>query len=309
MFPTFHRTHMLTPTAGERLTDRPIAVLSLFFAVFLMGSAVQTILAAILTRCIPAGGTDHSSLVLLVQLFSTAGMVATVMVWCRQVERRSPASLGLTCRGAVAEYTVGMVLGVGLLAATLGLCVLTGAASVATATPNVLLLILFLIAFLIQGFSEELLCRAYLMVSLSRGWPLWACAVTNALLFSLLHIANPGVTPVALINIFLFGVFASVLTLRRGSIWMVSALHSLWNFAQGNLFGIPVSGLNGSPSPLVTTLYTDSPVQALLSGGSFGVEGGLAFTAVLAVALLAVCLLPTKRAEINEDWLEKKRIM
>jgi membrane protease YdiL (CAAX protease family) len=121
--------------------------------------------------------------------------------------------------------------------------------------------------------------------------------VTNALLFSLLHLGNPGVTVIALVNIFLFGLFASLLTLRRGSIWMVGALHSMWNFAQGNLFGIPVSGLVGCPSPLVTEMG-EGKWQALVGGGAFGLEGGLAVTAVLAVACAIVLFSSTKKAEI-----------
>jgi membrane protease YdiL (CAAX protease family) len=145
-----------------------------------------------------------------------------------------------------------------------------------------------------------MLCRSYLMVSLSRGFPLWLCVVLNALLFSVLHIGNPGVTAVALINIFLFGLFASMLTLRRGSIWMVGALHSMWNFAQGNLFGIPVSGLTGSPSPFLSVLKEGRAAE-LLHGGDFGLEGGLAVTVLMTAACAAVLLMPTKRSEIADS--------
>jgi membrane protease YdiL (CAAX protease family) len=169
--------------------------------------------------------------------------------------------------------------------------------SPADAMPSLGLVLLFFAGFLIQGMSEELLCRSYLMVSLSRKWPLWACAVSNALLFSLLHVGNPGVTVIALVNIFLFGLFASMLTLRRGSIWMVGAVHSMWNFAQGNLFGIPVSGLAGSPSPLIAEMGEGS-WKTLVNGGSFGLEGGLAVTAVLAVACVVVWFASTKKSEV-----------
>jgi membrane protease YdiL (CAAX protease family) len=171
---------------------------------------------------------------------------------------------------------------------------------VAPTAPSLGLLALFFIAFLIQGMSEELLCRSYLMVSLSRGLPLWACAVINALLFSLLHLGNPGISIIALLNIFLFGLFASLLTLRRGSIWMVGALHSMWNFAQGNFFGIPVSGIFGSPSPLVSVSKNGTWAE-LINGGSFGLEAGLSVTVMLAAACAAVWFLPTKKTEIVQN--------
>ena len=161
----------------------------------------------------------------------------------------------------------------------------------ANGIPSLPLLLLFFLGFLIQGMSEELLCRSYLMLSLARRLPVWVCVAGNAMLFSLLHIGNPNVSAVALLNIFLFGVFASVLTLRRGSVWMIGALHSMWNFAQGNLFGIPVSGLKGLPSPMQASI-AEGKWQTLISGGDFGLEGGLAVTAVLLVSLALVIFLP-----------------
>ena len=78
---------------------------------------------------------------------------------------------------------------------------------------------------------------------------------------------------------------------------MVCAVHSMWNFAQGNLFGIPVSGLAGLPSPLRAEV-TEGGWQTLVSGGDFGLEGGLAVTVVLVVACTIVLLLPTKKTEV-----------
>ena len=239
---------------------------------------------------------------LLVQLFVTLATVAIVLLYCLLVEKRSLASLGLIRRGAIGEYAIGLLGGILLFGGAVLLCLLTRTVTVTVSSQSVSwgLFALYLLGFLIQGMSEELLCRSYLMVSLSRGWPVWACAVTNALLFSLLHIGNPGVTVIALVNIFLFGLFASMLTLRRGSIWMVGSLHSMWNFAQGNLFGIPVSGITGCPSPLVSSLHTGT-WQELINGGAFGLEGGFAVTVVLLAACAVAWLMPTKKSEIAEN--------
>ena len=295
--PAFNKTHMLKPTPKERLTARPVVVLLLFFLVLTVTELGRLLLAVIATIAIPNSLAGDTSM--LISLFATTATVAAVLVYCLAIERRTPESLGLIRRGAVAEYAVGLAAGLGLFGLPVLLCVVTGAMSLSPAEsmPSFWVVLLFFAGFLIQGMSEELLCRSYLMVSLSRKWPLWVCAVSNALLFSLLHVGNPGVTAVALINIFLFGLFASMLTLRRGSIWMVGAVHSMWNFAQGNLFGIPVSGLAGSPSPLVAEMG-EGGWQALVNGGSFGLEGGLAVTAVLAVACAIVLFVPTKKAEI-----------
>lgn len=294
--PPFEKTRMLTPVPGERLTNRPLVVLGLFLVVMLTAQMGGWLLSLLSTLLIP--NSLSKSIQMLISLFTTTATVATVTVYCLVFERRNLRSLGFIRRGAVAEYAIGLIGGLAMFSLCVLLCFAAGALTLtpAESTPAWGLMLLFLVGFLIQGMSEELLCRAYLMVSLSRGWSWWICAAVNALLFSLLHIGNPGVSVIALLNIFLFGFFASLLTLRRGSIWMVGALHSMWNFAQGNLFGIPVSGLTGIPAPLRTDV-AEGTWQILLNGGSFGLEGGLAVTAVLLLSCGVVAIVPTKKSE------------
>lgn len=297
--PAFKKTHMLTPTSGERLTDRTVVVLLLFLLVFSLVQFGRMALELAGTLLVPEGLTGSTQM--LISLFATTATVCGVLVYCLSIERRSMSTLGLIKRGAVTEYIGGLVGGLILFGLAVLLCTVAGTLTLTPAgsTPSWGLLFLFFVGFLIQGMSEELLCRSYLMVSLSRGWPLWACAVANALLFSLIHLGNPGVSVIALVNIFLFGLFASMLTLRRGSIWMVGALHGMWNFAQGNIFGIPVSGLTGIPAPLRTEAVGEA-WQTIINGGSFGLEGGLAVTVVLTIACAVVLFTPTKKREIAQ---------
>ena len=84
---------------------------------------------------------------------------------------------------------------------------------------------------------------------------------------------------------------------------MVCAMHSMWNFAQGNIFGLPVSGQGGLPSPLSAEV-SEGTWKTLFNGGSFGLEGGLAVTAVLAVACCVALFMPTKRSEISHGDME-----
>ena len=291
------QTNMLTPTPKERLTAHPAVVLLLFIPVLLLTRLGREALTTVGLSPFPTPVT--SAVYLTVSLFATLATVAVVLLYCLLAEGRSLLSLGFTRRGAAVEYAVGILGGLVLFGLPVLLCVVTGTLTLTLAepAPSLLPLLLCLGGFIIQGASEELLCRSYLMVSLSRGLPLWACAVINALLFSLLHLGNPGISVIPLVNIFLFGIFASLLTLRRGSVWMVCAIHSIWNFSQGNLFGIPVSGMAGLPSPLRAHV-AEGNWQSLVNGGVFGLEGGLAVTVVLAVACIVVLLIPTKQSEL-----------
>ena len=296
ILPRFEKTNMLLPTAKERLTSNPAVVFALCFPVLLLSQLGRDLLYGVAIRLFPASSISTH---LLFQVFATISTVAVVLLYCLLAERRTLQSLGFSRRGAIPEYGLGLLGGFVLFGGAVLLCLACGALTVeiATVSPSPGITALYFAGFLIQGMSEELLCRSYLMVSLSRSLPLWSCAVLNALLFSLLHMGNPGISVIPLLNIFLFGLFASMLTLRRGSIWMVGALHSMWNFVQGNLFGIPVSGITGIPSPLISTPRAGF-LGELISGGSFGLEAGLGVTVVLAAASIAVAFLPTKRSEI-----------
>lgn len=298
--PSFQKTRMLTPTARERLTGHPAVVILCFILVMLLSGEGQSLLYAAEKALLPPRA--GRPILLLLSLLATIVTVGLVLAYCLILEKRSLTSLGFSKRGWAAEYGWGLLGGVVLFSLPVLLCLTTGTLTLspAAASPSWEMLLLFFVAFLIQGLSEELLCRSYLMVSLSRSLPLWLCVVLNALIFSLLHLGNPGISLLPLVNIFLFGVFASLLTLRRGSIWMVAGMHSMWNFAQANLFGIPVSGLEGLPSPLAAEM-ADGGWQTLLSGGAFGVEGGLAVTVTLILACGVVLLVPTKKDEITGD--------
>ena len=85
--------------------------------------------------------------------------------------------------------------------------------------------------------------------------------------------------------------------LKRGSIWAIGAIHTAWNFAQGNMFGFNVSGTPKLPSVLEAV---DAGFGSILSGGEFGLEGGLGATVVLLTALLLALLMPGKKSELTD---------
>ena len=74
----------------------------------------------------------------------------------------------------------------------------------------------------------------------------------------------------------------------------------MWNFLQGDIFGLTVSGREAYA--VVTTQMAGSN---LLAGGSYGVEGGLFVTAVLLLAFVYAkfCIKPTGKAfwTMNSD--------
>lgn len=233
------------------------------------------------------------------RLYTTLGTIAVCLIYCRRVEKRSFFSMGFVKKGAVAEYAAGLGIGLAMFGLAVGICMATGHMTLTLSpAPAYGMLLLYFLGYLIQGMSEEILCRGFLMASMQRNCPTWAAVLMNSLIFTLLHLGNPGVTPLALVNLALFGVFASIYTLRRGSIWGISAIHAVWNFAQGNLFGISVSGIAGNPS-LLTAATSEN--GSFMHGGAFGMEGGVAVTAVMVMGCIVMLMMGTKKSELAES--------
>ncbi len=128
------------------------------------------------------------------------------------------------------------------------------------------------------ALAEELMFRGFSLVMLKRGIGRGGAIVALAVAFGLLHAWNPEVTPLALGNIALAGVFLGLTFFAPGGIWTSWGAHLGWN-ASLAAFDAPVSGL-----PFQIPLIDFDPGHATwLSGGAFGPEGGLAATIVLTI--------------------------
>ncbi len=150
------------------------------------------------------------------------------------------------------------------------------------------LYILSLIPFwFIQGGTEELVTRGWLLQTVTNKLNL-SWELLFQVLFSILHLGNQGVTALSLISIVLVGVLLALYMLKTDNIWGVAALHGAWNFAQGNLVGVAVSGQNAGGSLL--HFQARSGVPDWLSGGAFGLEGNIVTCLVLLVRIIILRL-------------------
>jgi hypothetical protein len=192
----------------------------------------------------------------------------------------------------------GLMLGILLLLLPSGLAILAGSylrvgapdASLAAMTGSSALLQLPVLAagMGIAAFGEEVLCRGLLL----RYWePLagtWGAITVSSIFFTAMHAANPGVSALGLIGVFLWGVLLGLIFVRSNSMLLVTGVHCGWNFATASILGLPVSGMH--LDALSRWASVDSPTAQLLFGGAFGPEEGLAYHAVLVLAILVVWL-------------------
>lgn len=149
------------------------------------------------------------------------------------------------------------------------------------------LFLLFLVA--VQSSAEELIFRAYMFEKISVRYPMpFLAAVLNAVLFLTIHMGNPGVTFMGLLNIFLVAVMTSLVVAFEDSFFWVSGFHAAWNFMQAFILGLPNSGIVASYS--IFRLDTASARTSFAYDTGFGIEGTLTSTIVLAVFIVFLCV-------------------
>ncbi len=245
---------------------------------------------------------NNASFITLFSLFATVATIVTVLFYCCKIEKRRLFTLGFVKNGAVKEYLSGLVIGLLMFSAVYGVMLLSGEVKFEGFNINLSIgtVLLFLLGFIIQGASEEILLRSYFFVSCAANTNVIVSVLASSALFAALHIGNPGFTLLAFINLFLFGVFAALYFLRRGSIWGICALHTVWNFAQGNIFGCNVSGM-----PLDDSIFLTADTQGVIwSGGAFGPEGGIAVTMIFIIGIAILTFMKNK--EIDGFFISTK---
>lgn len=192
--------------------------------------------------------------------------------------------MGFTKDHMFSQYVKGLLWAVVLFGGAYLLCVGTGAVHFEGVSAGMIpgYIVLYFVGYMIQGMAEEVICRGYLLVSLSRNHSVYYSVIISSGVFMAMHMSNDHVTLLSFINIFLCGLLFGLIFVERGNIWMVAALHAGWNFLQNNTLGMPVSGMAQGNS-VFTTTFVDG--RSLINGGAFGIEGGIAVTVVLALGI------------------------
>ena len=158
-------------------------------------------------------------------------------------------------------------------------------------------ILIILIGWIIQGATEEILTRGWLLDVLITKYNIGFGLFISSILFGVLHLANPNVNYIAVINIILVGVFYGLYVIKTNDLWAVCGMHTAWNFAQGNLFGFEVSGLNVSVGSLIDLNLVGNDT---ITGGIFGPEAGIIATFVLLMSIVVLLFINKKEYIVNK---------
>jgi membrane protease YdiL (CAAX protease family) len=212
--------------------------------------------------------------------------------FARLVERRPAHELGL--RGAGVEAIFGAVIGVALLATTVFALVLSGHYRLSLGR-SAMPLLTGLATFGPAALFEELLLRAVFFKITEEALGSRLALLLSAAVFGAMHLGNPNATWVAGLAIALeAGVLLAIAFMVTRRIWLAWGVHLGWNYAQGALFGIRVSG--HAPAPAFLDAVPTGP--AWLTGGDFGVEASPVAVVVCLVASVLLWRVAARRARV-----------
>lgn len=147
-----------------------------------------------------------------------------------------------------------------------------------------------LAVFIIGAIAEEAFFRGYILQTFTRAKLVWFGVLLTSVLFATVHTGNPNANILSWVNTFLAGIWFGVAYLKTRNLWFAFGLHLTWNWLQGAILGINVSGITElTPAPLFQSTDT-SP--AWLTGGAYGLEAGAVCTIALIISILLIWFLP-----------------
>lgn len=233
----------------------------------------------------------------LITYYGYIFMSIIALLYWKLIEKKPLSAMGLTKR--FGNYFIGAVIGILLLAVSVFVIVLTGNIEFHGLFGNadILMIILLTGGFIIQGATEEILCRGIVLHTQKEKTPTWFAIAVSTILFIIPHWSSLfdggtiyGIIGVA--NLVLISIVFSLLTIRFKSVWVACGLHSFWNAILYCILGLNLSGKDEN----VTAIFNMQSVGSnIWNGGAYGIEASLITTVVLTLAVALILYLNKKK--------------
>jgi len=280
--------------AGRLRSGWRLLIFVLLFIILLMmlGVAAKGV-SGLTVRLVPNRGVAHYFENVIFRLGLLLVALGAGYICTRWLEGLPWRALGLSPHPRwLRDLLVGSLLGVASLALAAGIATAGGGLSFTISGRGAFLqvgqtLIFSAALFVLAALAEEALFRGYPLQTLTRAGLIGLGVLVTSFAFAAVHMENPNFSAgLPFLNLLLAGVWLAVAYLRTRSLWFPLGIHWAWNWALGSLFGLPVSGITDlAPHPL---LHGADLGPAWLTGGSYGIEGGLACTITLIVSTVFI---------------------
>lgn len=245
------------------------------------------------TQFVPSRGLAHYLENFIIRMVLLTSALVAGYACTRWLEGLPWRTLGLSLHPRwLRDFLIGSALGIASLVLATAIATVGGGLSFTVAGRGLLLKVFASVIaaaalFVVAALFEEALFRGYPLQTFSRAKLVWFGVLLTSLPFAAVHLRNPNVAAgFTFVNTALAGVWLAVAYLRTRSLWFPLGVHWAWNWALGSLFGLPVSGITDL-APHSILRGTDLG-PAWLTGGTYGIEGGVACTITLIISTIFI---------------------
>ncbi|MEA5060000.1 MAG: CPBP family intramembrane glutamic endopeptidase [Candidatus Pelethousia sp.] len=161
-----------------------------------------------------------ANMVYLTTLFG--GVLLLVFLWIRLAEKHKFMTIGFYSGYAVGQYFGGFMLGALLFSLIMFILFISGQAQLAPTSGsylnkgNLVGATIVLLGWSVQSGREEVVTRGWLMNVLAARYNLPLCLLVSSGIFAIIHVLNPNVNLIAILNIVLLGFFGGTSMMGDG---------------------------------------------------------------------------------------------
>lgn len=280
----------------KRIADFPLVAMLLGIALFIAANAAAQLLAK------PLPPMDKVTLVAIKSFIAIAIVLATYKVAIRRLGEQPRDDLPLA--GAAKGLGAGLLIGFVLFSLIVGVAAVLDVYNIIGEGGFAQMLHTAIVLAIMPGFMEELLFRGILFRWLEQFGGSWFALALTSALFGLGHIFNPNASALSSFAIAVeAGIMLGGAYMLTRNLWMPMGLHAAWNFTQGFIWDVPVSGFD--QHGLVEAKLSGPEI---LSGGAFGLEASL-IAMVMATAVGVWLVVRAARAGyLVSPWWVRRRI-
>jgi membrane protease YdiL (CAAX protease family) len=223
-------------------------------------------------------------------------------LYTKLIEKRSASEFSL--KGMLPETVYGLGVGAGIMTLLVFILYVAGYYRIGSINSEFPVYINYIFHFTIAAFIEELIFRLILFRLIEEFLGTWISILFQIILFGFAHGNNPNATLWSSLAIGMeAGILLAAVFIYTRRMWFALALHMAWNYTQGVVFGIRVSGIEGRRSIIEPVIKGPD----IITGGSFGLEASIISVVVcLFISWYFIQLSIIEKKIVLPSWKRKK---
>lgn len=231
----------------------------------------------------------------------TCAILGVYALYVKLIEQRKLSELAWREGGQ--QLILGFAGGAILFAAVVAVLALCGAYTI-TGWNSPSLMVYSLSSFFFVAVLEEVVSRAILFRIVEASLGSWLALLISALLFGAAHISNPNASWFSSLAIAIeAGILLGAAFMLTRNLGFCVGIHWAWNFVQGGVFSIAVSG-----EKTVGWIQSTSQGPVWLTGGEFGAEASAVALIMATSAGIALLAMAIKRKQLLPPFWRRQAL-